>query len=151
MTVNISSPSRSKLSRAAALADRAVLLALIEDLCPLPPFEYIREPQRGLLMIRGRIGATGQPFNLGEALATRCSVKIRGTAGHGYCLGDDPPRALATALLDALASVPAYSSHISKIHLLLEDSVRALNKAAFREALKTRVEFFTLIRGENDD
>ena len=37
----------------------------------LPDHENLREPENGLVMVRGRTGGDGAPFNLGEATVSR--------------------------------------------------------------------------------
>ncbi len=57
----------------------------------------------GLVMVRGRIGGDGAPFNLGEATVTRAAVRLAsGEVGFGYVLGRDREKARLIALCDAL-------------------------------------------------
>ena len=42
----------------------------------LPAHENLREPENGLVMVRGRIGGDGAPFNLGEATVSRAAVRL---------------------------------------------------------------------------
>ena len=57
----------------------------------------------GLVMLRGRIGGDGAPFNLGEATVTRAAVRLAsGETGFGYALGRDREKARLVALCDAL-------------------------------------------------
>ena len=49
-----------------------------------PNFKFLRVPEIGAVMVRGRMGATGDAFNLGEMTITRCSVELAtGEIGHG--------------------------------------------------------------------
>src|SRR5689334_7917450 len=60
----------------------------------VPPHENLREPENGLVMIRGRIGGDGAPFNLGEATVSRAAVRLSsGEVGFGYALGRDRRKA----------------------------------------------------------
>src|SRR5260370_10594078 len=69
----------------------------------LPPHENLREPENGLVMVRGRIGGDGAPFNLGEATVSRAAVRLAsGEVGFGYTLGRDREKARMIALCDAL-------------------------------------------------
>src|SRR4051794_8982501 len=69
----------------------------------LPAYENLREPENGLVMVRGRIGGDGAPFNLGEATVSRAAVRLgSGEVGFGYTLGRDPDKARMIALCDAL-------------------------------------------------
>src|SRR2546429_5457117 len=64
-----------------ATADIAGRLGMVA----LPAHEDLREPENGLVMVRGRIGGDGAPFNLGEAAGTRAPVRLAtGEGGFGY-------------------------------------------------------------------
>src|SRR5262249_59005029 len=68
-----------------------------------PRYRHLRAPETGLVMVRGRIGGTGAPFNLGEMTVTRCSVVLEdGTIGPGYVGGADAGHAGSGARCDAL-------------------------------------------------
>src|ERR1700736_2709585 len=83
-------------SEAAGIAGRLEALAL-------PDHEILREPENGLVMVRGRIGGDGAPFNLGEATVARAAVRLStGEVGFGYTLGRDRQKARMMALCDAL-------------------------------------------------
>src|SRR5580698_412180 len=74
----------------------------------LPAWTRVRGPETGLVMVRGRAGGSGSPFNLGEMTVTRCTVRLgSGTAGHAYIAGRDERRAEMAAVADALLQVPA--------------------------------------------
>ena len=69
----------------------------------VPAYENLREPENGLVMLRGRIGGDGAPFNLGEATVSRAAVRLAtGEVGFGYTLGRDGEKARMIALCDAL-------------------------------------------------
>ncbi|MBA2397123.1 MAG: phosphonate C-P lyase system protein PhnG, partial [Bradyrhizobium sp.] len=60
----------------------------------LPDYENLREPENGLVMVRGRIGGDGAAFNLGEATVSRAAVRLStGEIGFGYTLGRDGEKA----------------------------------------------------------
>ncbi|MFX6998519.1 phosphonate C-P lyase system protein PhnG, partial [Acinetobacter baumannii] len=42
----------------------------------LPAHEELRAPENGLVMVRGRVGGDGAPFNLGEATVSRAAVRL---------------------------------------------------------------------------
>ena len=68
-----------------------------------PAFHKVRGPETGLVMVRGRAGGGGNPFNLGEATVTRATVRLEtGEVGHAYCLGRDGDKAVIAACFDAL-------------------------------------------------
>src|SRR5262245_49672319 len=75
----------------------------LEALGPLPAHTELRAPQSGLVMLRGRIGGDGAPFNFGEATVSRCVVRLAtGETGFGYSLGREHEKARLIALVDAL-------------------------------------------------
>ena len=50
--------------------------------------EWLRRPEIGPVMVRGRTGATGLAFNMGEMTVTRCSLRLQGgVVGHGFVQG----------------------------------------------------------------
>ena len=76
-----------------------------------PVHTVLRAPEIGGVMVRGRAGAIGAAFNLGEMTVTRASVKLTdGTVGHGYVQGRDKDHALLAALADALMQTDAAST-----------------------------------------
>src|SRR5260370_30596721 len=79
----------------------------------LPPHENLREPENGLVMVRGRIGGDGAPFNLGEATVSRAAVRLAsGEVGFGYTLGRDREKARMIALCDALVQSNEFSAAV---------------------------------------
>lgn len=123
----------------------------LADLLPdLPKLDYLRPAEIGAVMVRGRIGATGAAFNLGEMTVTRCSIRLEdGTVGHGYVQGRDKDHATRAATVDALmqtARAPEIRSRILSI-LTAEASARKAERAA--KAAATKVDFFTMVRGED--
>jgi len=115
-----------------------------------PEFEVIRSPEIGSVMVRGRMGGTGDAFNLGEMTVTRASVKLScGTVGHGYIMGRSKKMATRVALCDALLQTgdkQKIKDNIIQPLLLFkkENDQRISAKAA-----ATKVDFFTLVRGED--
>src|SRR5215475_4642664 len=71
----------------------------------IDPLDYaeLRALETGLIMLRGRIGGDGAPFNVGEATVTRAVIRLSdGTLGYAYLLGRSPSRARLAAIIDAL-------------------------------------------------
>jgi alpha-D-ribose 1-methylphosphonate 5-triphosphate synthase subunit PhnG len=116
-----------------------------------PAHTEIRSAETGLMMVRGRIGGDGAPFNLGEATVTRCAVQLAsGEIGHAYVLGRDREKARLAALLDALWQRDdvrdAVESHVLAVVRARLDHERAVSAA---RTAATKVDFFTLVRGED--
>jgi alpha-D-ribose 1-methylphosphonate 5-triphosphate synthase subunit PhnG len=109
----------------------------------------LRGPEPGMVMLRGRVGGDGQPFNLGEMTVTRCSVRLAdGTVGHGYVPGIEESGAEIAAVLDGLLQDPARRGELEREILApLERGLADAAAAAARRAAATKVEFFTLVRG----
>ena len=85
-----------------AHADAAEITRCLEPVA-VPAYENLREPENGLVMLRGSIGGDGAPFNLGEATVSRAAVRLAtGEVGFGYVLGRDRRKAQMIALCDAL-------------------------------------------------
>lgn len=114
-----------------------------------PDHEMLRAPEIGTVMVRGRAGAVGAPFNLGEITVTRCSVRLpSGAVGHGYTQGRDKAASLAAACLDALAEDGAANDVDELVVGPLQDALLAKSKMRASKAAATKVEFFTMVRGE---
>ncbi|WP_245496296.1 phosphonate C-P lyase system protein PhnG [Lichenibacterium ramalinae] len=116
-----------------------------------PPALAVRGPEVGLVMLRGRAGGGGAPFNLGEASVVRATVRLgSGEVGHAVILGRDTGRARMAAHLDALWQCPDWrvriEAEVVAPGLAAEDEA-VLDRAEETEA--TRVDFFTLVRGED--
>lgn len=113
---------------------------------PLPPYTRLRGPEAGLVMVRGRTGGSGNPFNLGEATVARCTVRTgAGTVGHAYCLGRDLRQAELAAVLDALLQDPASGPAMEAQVIAPLATAQAERRAQLaRRAAATQVQFFTL-------
>ena len=115
-------------------------------------FTDARPAEIGLVMLRGRIGGGGAPFNIGEATVTRAAARLAsGETGFGYVLGRDRDKARLAALCDALwqndAKRRPVEDHIIAPLRQLQQERRALAQA---QTAATRVDFFTLVRGEDE-
>jgi alpha-D-ribose 1-methylphosphonate 5-triphosphate synthase subunit PhnG len=102
-------------------------------------------------MLQGRMGGDGAAFNLGEATVTRAAVRIpSGEVGFSYVLGRDRHKARLAALCDALWQNPSSREPLER-HVLAPIRARHESERARQRALTatTRVDFFTLVRGED--
>ena len=115
-----------------------------------PSYRLLRAPETGLVMVQGRAGGTGAPFNLGEMTVTRCSVELPdGTVGHAYVAGRDARHAETAAVLDALLQeLDGRAALEETVVEPLLAAREARSRAARARAAATRVEFFTMVRGE---
>lgn len=131
-------------ARPARLAD-----LLASHLPELPRHDLLRGPEIGAVMVQGRMGGTGGAFHLGEMTMTRCSVRVGDLLGHAHVQGRDRDHARHAAVLDALLQGPQALALQRAIldPLRREEAARRAALAAKAEA--TKVEFFTLMRGED--
>ena len=116
----------------------------------LPVYEDLRQPENGLVMVRGRVGGDGAPFNLGEATVSRAAVRLStGEIGFGYTLGRDREKARLIALCDAMVQSAELAGAIEArvVAPLRAAMIERQNRKA-EEAAATRVDFYTLVRGE---
>lgn len=137
--------------RVCAAATEAELEAAFAALGDLPAAEDIRAPQTGLVMLRGRIGGNGPAFNVGEATVTRAAVRLAaGGMGFSYLLGGSHRRAHLAAVFDALGQQDGYRAQLQDVLVKpVMDRCKAERDATRAETAATRVDFFTLVRGED--
>lgn len=132
-----------------ARAEFAQLEALVRDLPPLPADEIVRPAETGTIMVEGRAGGTGGRFNLGETSVTRCVVRVEGRLGFSYVLGRDREKARLAAKLDGLLQVPEHMPDLLRTIITpLAQCQAAAQAEASRKAAATKVDFFTLVRGD---
>lgn len=133
------------LARAAAAEVEAVLA----DAPAIPPFTVLKAPETGTIMVEGRAGGSGRRFNLGEATMTRCAIRLEdGTLGFSYALGRDTAKARKAAVLDALLQKEQPEGPMHRAMRRLADRQKQARDVASRKAAATKVEFFTMVRGE---
>ena len=113
--------------------------------------ELLRGPETGLVTVRGRIGGGGAPFNVGEATVTRATVRLpSGQVGHSYALGRDKGKARLAAIADALWQDPAQRETVeTKLVAPLRAALDAARENKRVETAATKVDFFTMVRGED--
>jgi alpha-D-ribose 1-methylphosphonate 5-triphosphate synthase subunit PhnG len=130
-----------------AKAPPAELQRLIAD---LPAHDLLRPAEVGAVMVRGRVGGTGAPFNLGEMSVTRCSVRLAdGTIGHAWVQGRDKNHARRAAVVDALMQTDAFREIQRQVIAPLTETARQKRAARAEKAAGTKVDFFTMVRGED--
>lgn len=143
---------RRRAARVLAGASHAALAELWAAWDEQPEVAYLRGPEAGLVMVQGRIGGTGDRFNLGEATVTRATVMLRGAgveevSGTSYILGSHPEHAGLAAVFDALLSAPTQRERVlANVIEPLERHQTDCDAAAHADARSTVVDFFTVAR-----
>lgn len=133
-----------------AKAPEGRVAALLDAALTRPAFDWLRAPEIGSVMVRGRAGGTGAPFNLGEMTVTRCALKLEsGETGHGYVQGRRKGCAEATAICDALLQTQYAGAIQQQVLTVLEAERADARQARASKAAATKVEFFTMARGED--
>jgi alpha-D-ribose 1-methylphosphonate 5-triphosphate synthase subunit PhnG len=132
----------SVLARAAS--DR--IDSCLQACAPLPSYQRIRGPEVGLMMVRGRAGGSGAPFNFGEMTVTRCTLRTEtGHVGHAYVAGRHERRAELAALVDALMQD---ADRMAEIECSVIEPLAATQnderEERSRQAAATRVQFFAM-------
>ncbi|SPF77427.1 phosphonate C-P lyase system protein PhnG [Pseudoprimorskyibacter insulae] len=114
-------------------------------------FDWLRQPEIGSVMVRGRAGGTGAAFNLGELTITRCALRLTGSeaVGYGHVQGRDKTHARNAALVDALMQTAHADDVMAHVLTPLQRTQDAKAKARAEKAAATKVEFFTMVRGED--
>lgn len=142
---------RAAWMRVLSLASPAALEGAFTALGNLPAHQMLRPAQTGMTMVRARSGGTGARFNLGEMTVTRCAVTLGdGVVGVAYVQGRSLRHAEQAAVADALLQLPDWHDTVQV--QLIQPLARAHADRAQRQAqvaAQTKVEFFTMVRGED--
>ncbi|MEQ8356144.1 MAG: phosphonate C-P lyase system protein PhnG [Kiloniellaceae bacterium] len=123
-----------------------------EGLADKPAYDWLRRPEVGMVMVRARAGGTGGKFNIGQMTVTRCALKLAGgDTGLGYVQGRSKRHAELAALFDALLQDEGRRGRLEQqVIATLEAAHAARRGERSRKANSTKVNFFTLVRGEDD-
>lgn len=150
-SAEVQSSARKRWLELLASSPAADLDALMEGL-NRPAYQWLRKPQVGLYMLRGRVGGDGDSFNLGEVPVTRCVLRVDASAqqaiiGLGYTLGRSPRHATLCAIADAMLQDADYAEQVRADVLLPLELARAQRERQADDAARaTRVEFYTVAR-----
>ena len=125
-------------SQPAELAARLNALNITAD------YEVIRAAETGLVQIQARMGGTGERFFAGDVRLTD------GTLGYSWVQGRDKQHAERCALIDALMQQSRHFQNLSETLIAPLDADRMARIAARQaEVNASRVDFFTMVRGDN--
>ena len=141
----------SVLAKASAAELEQAAAAVQMKTGALPAYRLIRRPEVGMTMVRARAGGTGRAFNLGEMTMTRGTLRTDdGLVGTAYVAGRSQRHAELAALFDALLQDPAHRP--LAMALVIDPLARAQDVRRNRRVERsagTRVDFFTVVRGED--
>ncbi len=142
--------SRQRWMAVLAKASAADLERAWQGLPAPPDYSLLRPAEIGLAMIQGRAGGNGRRFNLGEMTITRCVVRLAdGTAGFSHIAGRDARKAELAAAFDALLQRSDDRDRLlDEVIGPLEDREAVRKQAMAEKVAATRVDFFTLARGD---
>lgn len=131
-----------------AKAPSQEVIAAWDGLAERPAYSALRAPEIGMVLVRGRMGGTGDAFNLGEMTVTRAAVRLEsGETGIGYVAGRDRRHAEISAAVDAMMqSADLRPTVESAIVARLAGGQAQRRDAAARKAAATKVDFFTMVR-----
>ena len=131
-----------------AKAKAGEVIAAWEGLAERPAFRALRAPEIGMVMVRGRMGGTGDAFNVGEMTVTRAAVRLEsGETGVSYVAGRDRRHAEIAAAVDAMMQSPALRPAVEgPVVASLAGAQTRRRDTAARKAAATKVDFFTMVR-----
>ncbi len=131
-----------------ARATTAELDAIVQQMGGVPPHTLPKPAEIGTVMIEARAGGTGVRFNMGEATVTRCVVDLgNGALGFAYALGTDRRKALLAAIIDARLQEAESEQWLHEAIGQLAQKQQQARDLASRKAAATKVDFFTMVRG----
>jgi alpha-D-ribose 1-methylphosphonate 5-triphosphate synthase subunit PhnG len=151
LTVSETGATRAEWMGLLSRAPKELLESALKGHIPPEP-TWLRKPETGLMMVKGRVGGTGEPFNLGEITVTRCAIKLHDSqsqerVGVAYVLGRSKSLALLASVADALLQDELKTKEwqdalIQPIKLYL----KAQQEHKEQKSQSTKVDFFTLAR-----
>lgn len=150
--MHIDTATRQRWMRALSWSNAETLNALMQALKLAPEYTLIRAPETGLMQIQARMGGTGNRFFAGDTTLTRAAVRLNsGTLGYSYLLGRNKQHAERCAVVDALLQEQAHFQTLMETLIAPLEAEREAQIAARRaEVNASRVDFFTLVRGDNE-
>jgi alpha-D-ribose 1-methylphosphonate 5-triphosphate synthase subunit PhnG len=150
MNLPASSVERARWMSLLAKSPAALLHDVAAAFGDLPSFQWLRAPEIGLAMVRARAGGTGAQFNLGEMSVTRCALRLPGgETGLAYVAGRDLRHAELAAVFDALMQSPRRAEVESAVLQPIEQALAERAARARMAAEETRVDFKTMVRGDD--
>jgi len=132
------------------LTQQSEALLQFESLLKAEQYDLLRAPEIGMAMVKGKTSGEGQVFNVGEVTVTRSAVRLQsGEVGFGYLVGRNKQASELIALADAYLQSERHAMwHKTLLEPLIEKHHQ--ERAALAQKVQTtKVDFFTLVRGED--
>jgi len=147
-TVVEAAPERKRWLSILAKAPSQDVITAWEGLAERPSYSALRAPEIGMVLVRGRMGGTGDAFNLGEMTVTRAAVRLEsGETGIGYVAGRNRRHAEIAAAVDAMMqSADLRDAVEGAVVARLAASQQTRRDTNARKAAATKVDFFTMVR-----
>jgi len=148
---NITQEERKQWMKELSLAPFDKLSKLWEVFSDKPSYKHLRATESGLVQVRGKLGNTGDRFNMGDVTMTRASVALEnGLNGFAYVQGRNKQHADIAAVIDALLQSDLAPAVNELILSPLNQARIERRRTETEQILKTKVDFFTLVRGEDE-
>lgn len=153
MTTHTLSPKDQQRRAALDLLSKSTTEAIREKWEPLnlaPQYVILKQPEIGMVMVQSKAAGRSPEFNLGEMTVTRTVIQLESQEiGYGYTQGRDKSRAELIALIDACLQVSAHKTTIeAEVLAPLEEALNLRNAEHAQRVERTKVNFFTMVRGE---
>lgn len=140
---------KKRLSGILAKCGVSEIKELAEPLMEKYPVSVLRRPAKTMVLIRMKETVARADFYLGELLAVEAMVEMAGAKGFALLAGDDPDKALYTAVIDAAVN-SSLGEREDILRRLEEKETQQQKKEMLEIAMHTatRVKFETLDSNE---
>ncbi|WP_028025690.1 phosphonate C-P lyase system protein PhnG [Enterovibrio calviensis] len=134
-----------------ARTDANALITRWENLALTAQYQLVRAPELGLAQVRAQMGGTGSAFNMGDVTITRAVVRLEsGELGYSYVTGRNKQHAELAAVVDAMMQTAAQDVLQDTLIMPLAVEKAEQEQLRAREVATSKVDFFTMVRGEDE-
>ena len=114
-------------------------------------YDVIQPANVSMLMVKAKTGGFGNAFNLSEVTVVRCVIQTdAGYRGIVTQIGRDTQKALVCAQIDAMLLSEHKDIILQQLINPLEMILKQNQQALYEQAQSTKVDFFTMVRGESE-
>ncbi|MBM7573303.1 phosphonate C-P lyase system protein PhnG [Aquibacillus albus] len=136
---------KARLTKILVEGNPALLTSLAIQVEATVSVQVEKQPAPGLVMVKAKDSISMNPFYMGEALVTECTVSIDGVFGMGVIMGEEAERAYQIAVVDAAfnCKLPMIEDWIPD---LLQEEINIQNRQQEEliSANRTKVHFDTM-------